>query len=193
MLLESWLMPLESFLQKGGPVVWVILAFSVLMWALLIEGALKLREARRELIAGRLRSELEAAPSEMFLTPKRREKLCSACRREAGRLIAVEAAWVRVIVAILPLIGLLGTVDGMIESFDSLASSNETDSSGLTAGISTALLTTLAGLTAALSGVFTVYRLERAAAHYERDAAEIVRHFILTFCGSQPVHKKENA
>lgn len=184
-MLEFWLTPIERFLQDGGPVVWVILAFSTLMWALLIGGALKLREARRGLAAGELREALGTAPSDIFLTPKRREKFCRACRQEAGRVVAVEVAWVRVIVAILPLIGLLGTVDGMIESFNALASSAETDSSGLTAGISTALLTTLAGLVAALSGVFTVYRLERAAARYERDVFEIVRRFVLTSRGSQ--------
>lgn len=185
MMPQSWLTPLARFLADGGPVVWVILAFSVLMWALLIEGALKLREARRDLEAGRLRDALAATPSAVFLTPKRREKFCRACRQEAGRVVAEEVAWVRVIVAILPLIGLLGTVDGMIESFNALASSTDADSSGLTGGISTALLTTLAGLVAALSGVFTVYRLERAAARYEREAFEIARRFVLTASGRQ--------
>ena len=80
----------------------------------------------------------------------------SAARRTADENIG----WIRTIVTILPLIGLLGTVSGMIESFQSLAST--ADEQGMTQGISTALFTTLAGLVAALSGVFAVYRLERS-------------------------------
>ncbi|MDO4936690.1 MAG: MotA/TolQ/ExbB proton channel family protein, partial [Sutterellaceae bacterium] len=55
-----------------------------------------------------------------------------------------------------------------IESFHSL--SQTADHEGLTAGISTALLTTLAGLVTALSGVYCVYRLQKKS---ERMTAQI--------------------
>lgn len=77
------------------------------------------------------------------------------------RTAAAEAAWARVIVALLPLLGLLGTVTGMIESFETLSAAGGSDPGGLTGGISAALLTTLAGLVTALPGVFAVHRLER--------------------------------
>ena len=59
------------------------------------------------------------------------------------------------IVTIAPLLGLLGTVIGMIETFDSLQSqSMYTQSGGIAAGISQALITTEMGLLVAIPGLF---------------------------------------
>ena len=59
------------------------------------------------------------------------------------------------IVIIAPLCGLLGTVSGMIETFDSLASMTLfSQSGGVAGGISQALFTTQMGLTIAIPGLF---------------------------------------
>lgn len=66
--------------------------------------------------------------------------------------------------AVAPLLGLLGTVEGMIETFNALAHTGVTDTSQLTSGISNALVTTQAGLLVAISGVFAggvLYRKEK--------------------------------
>lgn len=65
-----------------------------------------------------------------------------------------------VIGSIAPLLGLLGTVLGMVGAFESLASSAATQSEALAANISTALVTTLLGLTLAIPCValFTFFR-----------------------------------
>ena len=72
------------------------------------------------------------------------------------------------LVAAAPLLGLLGTVLGMIDTFDAVALRSR-DASGLVAGgISQALITTQAGLMAALPGTFGLahlYRLYRRLNH----------------------------
>jgi len=69
---------------------------------------------------------------------------------------------VMTLVAIAPLIGLLGTVIGMIETFDSLASASLfSQSGGIAGGISQALFTTQLGLVVAVPGVIIGRLLDR--------------------------------
>ena len=69
---------------------------------------------------------------------------------------------VMTLVAIAPLIGLLGTVVGMIETFDSLASASLfSQSGGIAGGISQALFTTQLGLVVAVPGVVIGRLLDR--------------------------------
>lgn len=78
------------------------------------------------------------------------------------------------LVAIAPLIGLLGTVTGMIETFDSLADMVLfTQGGGIAAGISTALYTTQMGLAVAIPGYLAKGVLDRRQAQIEMDLAQL--------------------
>lgn len=63
--------------------------------------------------------------------------------------------------AIAPLLGLLGTVIGMIETFGAVSAAGGDTGSRVAAGISRALITTQFGLVVALPGVFGLSRLQR--------------------------------
>lgn len=81
---------------------------------------------------------------------------------------------VRTIVVVAPLIGLLGTVIGMIETFDSLASmSLFSQSGGIAGGISQALFTTQLGLVVAVPGLVIGRILDKKAANMETDLDQI--------------------
>ena len=68
----------------------------------------------------------------------------------------------RTVVVIAPLLGLLGTVSGMIETFDSLADmSLFSQSGGIAGGISQALVTTQMGLAVAIPGLIIGRLLEK--------------------------------
>ncbi len=80
----------------------------------------------------------------------------------------------RIIVVISPLLGLLGTVIGMIETFDSLGSmSLFTQSGGIAGGISQALLSTQIGLSVAIPGLFIHSVLNIKQQQIERDLAQL--------------------
>ena len=69
---------------------------------------------------------------------------------------------IKVIVVVSPLAGLLGTVIGMIETFDSLASmSLFSQSGGIAGGISQALFTTQFGLVVAVPGLVVGRMLDK--------------------------------
>lgn len=76
--------------------------------------------------------------------------------------------FMRVCVAASPLIGLLGTVTGMLSTFDGLARGGGGDETMnlVTSGISEALFTTAQGLVIALPGYFLHYYLRRGRDKY---------------------------
>lgn len=72
------------------------------------------------------------------------------------------ARFVATLVAAAPLMGLLGTVLGMLQTFLGIAMSGGTETAGVVAaGISEALVTTQTGLTIALPGLFIVMIIGR--------------------------------
>jgi biopolymer transport protein ExbB len=80
-----------------------------------------------------------------------------------------------VISMIAPLLGLLGTVLGMINAFDQLKNSGmQVDPSVLSAGISQALLTTAAGLIVALPALTLWHFYERMLAKAQRQIETIL-------------------
>jgi biopolymer transport protein ExbB len=78
------------------------------------------------------------------------------------------------IVAVAPLMGLLGTVVGMIETFDSLGDmSLFAQSGGIAGGISQALFTTQMGLAVAIPGLIIGGMLDRKASAIRHELAQI--------------------
>ncbi len=79
----------------------------------------------------------------------------------------------KTVVMIAPLLGLLGTVSGMIETFDSLADmSLFSQSGGIAGGISQALITTQMGLAVAIPGLIVGRLLERKQSALLNDMEE---------------------
>ena len=66
-------------------------------------------------------------------------------------------------VVLCPLLGLLGTVTGMIEVFDVMAISGSGNARSMASGVSRATIPTMAGMVGSLSGVFTATWLRRNA------------------------------
>lgn len=103
---------------------------------------------------------------------RRMEALVKDLRAEAGRnLLALNALTV-----ILPLLGLLGTVSGMIKVFEVITVFGSGNTRGMASGISEALVTTMAGLFTALSGLYFVSDLEsradKVARHFQAELVE---------------------
>lgn len=93
---------------------------------------------------------------------------------EFEREIAKFSVLVKIIVIISPLLGLLGTVVGMIETFDSLASmALFTQTGGIAGGISQALFTTQMGLAVAIPGLLAHSFLSKKQQQIEKDLLQV--------------------
>ncbi|MFV0514191.1 MAG: MotA/TolQ/ExbB proton channel family protein [Jhaorihella sp.] len=170
---------LLSFLDRGGPTLWIIAGLSVLtlalilwkIWRLALLGAWSGGATARAValwaegrpdaalaaVAGR--RSLRARLAHAAMTARRDPGLSEAqAREETTRRARADLGEARrglraleVIATIAPLLGLLGTVLGMITAFQTLQQAGaRADPAALAGGIWEALLTTAAGMAVAI-------------------------------------------
>ena len=84
---------------------------------------------------------------------------------------------IKTLVALCPLLGLLGTVTGMIEVFDVMAISGGGNARAMASGVGKATIPTMSGMVAALSGLVISVQMERfASEESERVADKMIHH-----------------
>ena len=150
---------IRDFMELGGPVLrWIAITIFV-MWVLIIERLVFFRTNMRSLAAG-IRESWESRPErKSWHAHQIREAMISKFSMETHRSIPM----IQTMVALCPLMGLLGTVTGMIKVFEVMAVSGSGNVRAMAAGVSQATVPTMAGMVGALSGVLLVTLLSRRA------------------------------
>lgn len=170
-LLNSNFFGIQLLLEDGGLILVVILIASIVMWVMIAERYIFV----------------------YFTHPKRVQRVIDAWHQRHDRrswyaqqirrgMIAQTAAAltqyllpIRTLVVVLPMLGLLGTVAGMIQTFDVLTVFGTGNARGMAGGISIALITTMGGLLTALSGIYFSTQLEQRAARLIENTADALR------------------
>lgn len=119
-----------------------------------------------------------------------------AARVGAGRLAALRSYFrpLEVIGSLSPLLGLLGTVLGMIEAFQSMESAgSQVDAALLSGGIWEALLTTAAGLSVAIPAVAALNWLERGVETLHEDMQDALTRVFTGNVMARPATIGDNA
>jgi len=186
----------ESILTDGGPIGWVIMLLSVATLALIIEFGVNVRadklcppelidEIEALLEEDEYQEALELCESEPnFITrslaaglprlgegyAKVKEAMEGAAGVEAVKL-QQKVSWMLFLSNVAPLLGLFGTVSGMITAFQKIVELGaKVQPSDLAVGISAALVTTFLGLLVAIPAV-TAYQ------YFRNKATRISIHF----------------
>ena len=153
------LMAVREFMQRGGDVLWLILATVFVLWLLILERLYYFYRVHPQYAAEFQEEWNGRADRTSWFAKQIRRELVGRVR---GRLDA-GILMVKTLVAVCPLLGLLGTVTDMIEVFEVMALTGSSSARAMASGVSKATIPTMAGMVAALSGLyFTVY-LERFA------------------------------
>ena len=163
---------LQEFLDRGGPVLFLIMLATFFMWALILERMFYFRFAHKQVAAEALAEWRSRSDRKSKLAHWVRDKIVSEVRMKAEQNVQLTKA----MVALAPLLGLLGTVTGMVAVFDVMAITNGADAKAMSAGVSRATIPTMAGMVASLSGIlFTSGMDRRVARHVEEleDSMEI--------------------
>jgi biopolymer transport protein ExbB len=193
-----------EFLQAGGPIMILLLATSVMGLAFILERGLALRwnrvippsvedalaECRTPEDVPRLKQFCNAAPSSLS------RLLLSACEhlrwpkaensqaveiRARHEMVHLERGLVvlEIVVGIAPLLGLIGTIHGLIALFGDMGQSGMADNIVLARGIAIALNTTFVGLLIAIPALiaWSYYnkKVERFAVEMERLCDDFLR------------------
>jgi biopolymer transport protein ExbB len=149
----------REFIETGGDVLLLIAGVTFVMWSLIIERFWYFRAGhRRE--ARRIRGIWEARADHASWNAHQVRRLLVAEMREK---LNAGLGLIKTLVALCPMLGLLGTVTGMIEVFDVMAIAGSGNTRGMASGVSKATLPTMAGMVAALSGMLFAIQLERFA------------------------------
>ena len=183
-----------DFLARGGPALWAIAALSVAalalvlwkLWRLVGMGAWR-RGAAEAIAAGRPapaadpRARVAAAARAARALPREdaREAVAQVARRELQGMRSGLRA-LEVIATTAPLLGLLGTVLGMIGAFRALqAAGTGADPSVLAGGIWEALLTTAAGMAVAIPATVALNWFESVAEAAQADMEDLAARILL--------------
>lgn len=148
---------IREFLDTGGQVLTVIAGVICLMWLLIFE--------RVYFYLVQYRSVKKSIVDDWFNRSERgswnAEQIRHANISRATEMLNQNVALIQSLVVLCPLLGLLGTVTGMIEVFDVMAISGHGNARSMASGVSKATIPTMAGMVGSLSGVFIVTWLQR--------------------------------
>ncbi len=141
---------IRSFMELGGDVLWAIMIVLFLMWTFILERLWYFYRVHPGHKAAILEAWASRADTGSWYAKRIREGLVS----EASLALRRNVGLIRVLIAVCPLLGLLGTVTGMITVFDVMTYTGGGNARAMAAGVSTATVPTMAGMVAALSGVY---------------------------------------
>jgi biopolymer transport protein ExbB len=179
-----------EYIETGGFVMYPLLFVSLLMFFLVITKLLEIREFSKgdrpikECLESLGKPDFTAAPWQRdiikkFLADRTFDEdldrsILDALMLRQTHFVDRSIKSIAILASVAPLLGLLGTVNGMIATFLVIATSGTGDAKALASGISEALITTQTGLVVAVPGLFL--------ANYMRRRSEKIKSRIHRFC-----------
>lgn len=199
---------MQEFMAKGGPVMWPLLACSVVALAVVFERILfwiLVTRRKNQPLINRIFTLTEEGDFDTAIAEGEASR-CLVCRiltaglahRNYGLVQSLQAAAMHeiekmkqnlsvldTIITLAPLLGILGTVSGIIVSFDLLGSAGLEDPKAVTGGIAQALLTTAAGLAIAIVALLPYNALTRKVETVTRYLEQLVTCYEVTVLKGQ--------
>lgn len=163
---------IRDFLELGGDVLYGIMAVLFLMWTFILERLwyfYRVHPAKKEEIVDSWEAR---ADTTSWYAKRIREQLIS----QASVALKRNVGLIKALIAICPLLGLMGTVTGMISVFDVMTFSGSGNARAMAAGVSKATVPTMAGMVAALSGVYFGTWLEHKADTETEKLEDLLHH-----------------
>ncbi len=146
---------LYSFFDKGGVILYVVFIIAIFLWTLLLDRYIYLYVGYKK-HKNTIMENLSNSTFEKKFQPAIKEYLVEDSRQK----LKTGLDFIKTLIIICPLVGLLGTVTGMIEVFDVMAIQGTSDVKSMANGVSMATIPTMAGMIIALSGILFEKKLE---------------------------------
>jgi biopolymer transport protein ExbB/TolQ len=154
---------LIELVRRGGPVMFAILALSVVLYSRCVKLIIAIRRSSRQY-------DLHGSAKQRQLPALRR------AREEAHESFRQQRVALGAMIAAAPLLGLLGTVSGMVTTFESISGrSAEKTMEGLARGISEVLVATESGLVVAIPALLVIHIAHRELRKFMQSANRIER------------------
>jgi biopolymer transport protein ExbB len=145
--------------ELGGPVVDWIFVSCLIMWLLIVERIWYFHRVLPEDV--RRAQEKWAARADPTTWTSHQIRRCLISQVNASMTSNLQL--LRVLVPMAPLLGLVGTVSGMLAVFDSMAALGSADARSMATGVSEAMVCTLMGLAVSITGLYPAFYFPRKA------------------------------
>ena len=147
--MDAIIVAIRTFLEAGGDVLYLIAAATFCMWALIFERLWFINTEHKQDVGQALsywegRQERTSWNAHMI-----RLRLIS----EVNLRLKANMGFIKTLISLLPLLGLLGTVTGMVQVFEAMTYSGG-NARSMAAGVSMATIPTMSGMIASISGLF---------------------------------------
>ncbi|MGY5450625.1 MotA/TolQ/ExbB proton channel family protein [Agarivorans sp. MS3-6] len=172
-LQQTWL-SLSQLLHLGGWVLTLLLGITVLLSSLLIE-----RYWFRFVSFPAYFQCYQQHISQHSITASGQQALCLSLRCDMELRLNQHLSLIKSLISLCPLVGLLGTVTGMIQVFDTMALAGSNDPQLMSAGIARATLPTMTGMSIALIGIINFTYLKRWSSRCKQSLHIAPRHLMV--------------
>jgi biopolymer transport protein ExbB len=144
-----------TFMERGGPVLPLIAALTFVMWTMIFERFWFFRTEFKSIVNSTIQEWEGREERRSWSAHAIRESMIS----QASEKIRGTLPLIQTCVALAPLLGLMGTVTGMVAVFDAMATQGG-NARSMASGVSMATIPTMAGMVASLSGVLATTFLQ---------------------------------
>lgn len=157
-LFEIWL-TVRDFLDAGGVILIWIGGMTFFMWTLIIERFWYFKTEHKSQVSHALEAWEARRERRSWNARQIRRAMISQVSEHMNATLPL----IKTCVAVCPLLGLLGTVTGMVQVFEVMAATGSGNVRSMASGVSMATIPTMAGMVAAISGIMGDTYLSRKA------------------------------
>lgn len=155
-----------SFIERGGDVIYPIMFVVLMIWMYLFERVFYLRVVHPQKSFNAQQEWQQREDKQSWNSRQIHADLVGEIKSGLNSAFPT----IRMLVGLCPLLGLLGTVTGMIEVFDVMVHVGAGSPKAMASGISKAILSTVAGMVGAISGLLALHILQRVCRLEQRKA-----------------------
>ena len=162
---------LDELFIRGGPVLYILFGLTFLIFTLLVDKYLFIFVQSKTWVHAKFTNFVNSNPPSSTKYKFVEATLISNVKRKTASNIKVLDG----LIGMTPMIGLLGTVYGMIEVFEVLAVLGTGNPRAMSTGVAKATIPTMAGMTIALSGLFFKFDLANRVERYQEEARDFLK------------------
>jgi biopolymer transport protein ExbB len=148
---------LSQFMTQGGPVLWWLAAVVFIFWLVAFERVIYFSKVFPREKQPWVNNWTQRHEHYSWYAQSQRNAMLSEAENKLKQNLNI----LKCLLSLCPMLGLLGTVTGMISVFDTLAAQGSAQPRLMAAGISMATIPTMAGMVAALSGMLAYSRIQK--------------------------------
>ena len=149
----------QAFIELGGPIIWTVFFTCLLLWCCIVDRYWFYKVAFPKLSRQLTVDWKTRVDHQSWRAYKIRKAIISEVRIK----LHVRLSLIKTLIILCPLLGLLGTVTGMISVFETISINGTSDAQSMAQGVYRATIPTMAGLVVALSGYYFSVRLKQIA------------------------------